>query len=352
MTDSSVHYPIIDDVGSIPLPDSANKIMFEKLYWEAYNAFIKNIDVTRNRAVQRYVINPIEISFKAKINTGLEIVNYPQLMDIHQQFINPIEKYEEEPFLIKSDKAYIVEMKLLEEYAKKYYEQTGEILKVKSCVTGALELYQKLNGYAVYKDMALNLAKSVNRFLKNSIYNEKYIKTAVVSIDEPSIGLVTFTQINNDDVTDILETSAENLDTDVQLHLHSLNSYQLVLNVRDINVLTCEYASDQKNVIPKRDLEEYDKFIRVGISRTNIGGIFGELIEKGENARELNTKQGMFKVIDSKERIKKRYNEALDRYGTRLKYVGPDCGFGGWTYQDVAFKSIKTTVEAVEEIRK
>ena len=56
--------PIIDDIGSFPLPSSAREDMFNQLYWDAYSAIIKGIDVNRNRTVQRYVVQPIEESLK------------------------------------------------------------------------------------------------------------------------------------------------------------------------------------------------------------------------------------------------------------------------------------------------
>lgn len=344
--------PIIDDVGSVPLGPDANEEMFHKLYWDAYDAFVKGIDVTQNRSVQRYVIKQIEDACKLKIESGIEIVNYPQLMEMGIQFLKPINDYELEPYVIDPSKARIMELELLREFAKSFYEKNGKPLLVKSCVTGPLELYPQKMGFSIYKDVAINLAKSINSFLKNSIFHEKYIETKVVSIDEPSIGYVTFNQVTNDDISDILQESAKNLDADVQIHLHSLNAYQMVLSVKEINVLTCEYASNQKNVIPKADLEQYDKFMRVGITRTRLSAMISEEIEKGADPRLFQDKNNLFNIIDSLDRIKARYNEAINRYGERLRYVGPDCGLKSWNYQDLAFTLVKKTVQAVNEIRK
>ncbi|MHA1338858.1 MAG: hypothetical protein ACTSRZ_08110 [Promethearchaeota archaeon] len=339
--------PLVDDIGSFPLPDYANKELFEQLYWDAYNAILKDIDISRNRSIQKYVIQPIVDSFKKKIDAGLDIVNYPQAIEMNHQFLKPIEEYEEEPFLINENKAQILELKIIEKFAKEFYEKTATPLKLRACVTGPMELYNNKMGFSVYKDIAINLAKSVNRFLKNSIINEKYVKTEVLSIDEPSLGLVTFNQVSNDDISDILKIATQNIDCDIQIHLHSLNAYMLVLNVDSINILTCEYAADTKNIIPKKDLEDYDKFIRVGIARTNLGTIISEFIEKGEDSRKFNTKEGLSLAIDPIERIQKRLKEAINHYGSRLKYVGPDCGLKSWEYEDVAFKLLKNTVDAV-----
>ena len=95
-------FPIIDDVGGFPLPDFAQRDLFDKYYWETYKGIINGFDVSRNRGLQINVIKPIIESLKYKINSGLEIINYPQLMDMCLQFLKPIEDYETEPFLIDS----------------------------------------------------------------------------------------------------------------------------------------------------------------------------------------------------------------------------------------------------------
>jgi 5-methyltetrahydropteroyltriglutamate--homocysteine methyltransferase len=138
---------------------------------------------------------------------------------------------------------------------------------------------------------------------------------------------------------------------DSQIHLHSLNAYDIALNIDALDVLTCEYASNQKNTIPKRELEKYDKFIRVGVSRTNIDSMISDQIDKGHNPREFETEKGILSIIDSSERIQKRYKEAISLYGDRLKYVGPDCGLKSWNSQRVAFEVLHRTVEAIKSVR-
>ena len=351
MSGEDATYPIIDDVGSYPLPKYTNKKLFYELYWDTHKAFLKDIDIWQNRPVNKYVIKPIIDSFRSKIRTGLEVINYPQHIDMYSQFLKPIENYETDPMVIDPNKSYLIEMKIIEKAAKRFYEEFGKKLKVKACVSGAMELYMKKNGFSVYKDMAMNFARSVNNYLKKSIIKNKYMETTVLSVDEPSIGLITFNGVDNNDITDIIERSVEGLDVDVQIHLHSLNAYQLVLEVPDINILTCEYASNQKNVIPKRDLDVHDKYIRVGVSRTNVGTMIAEEIDRGMDSREFERKKGLLEIIDLKDRIQNRYKEALDRYGDRLKYVGPDCGLKSWNYQFVAEKLLSRTVTAIKELR-
>lgn len=350
-----IMYPLIDDVGGFPFPDFVQPDNFNNLYWQAYRGIVRGFDVRQNRGIKN-LIYQLEDSFKKKIESGLDIITYPQFIDMCTQFLKPIEDYEQEPFLIEPSKAKVIEVQLLRDFAANYFEETGSKVKLKVCVTGPLELYQRKIGFAVYKDMAINLAKSVGDFIKSSIVNEKYMETAVISVDEPSIGLVDFTQISRDDITDILNHCFRAFNNsgglfDSQIHLHSLNAYDIALNVDSLDVLTCEYASNQNNTIPKRELEKYDKFIRVGVSRTNIDSIISEEIDKGRNPREFETENGILSIIDTSERIQKRYKEAVSLYGDRLKYVGPDCGLKSWNNQRVAFEVLNRTVKAIKAVR-
>ena len=173
-------YPLIDDVGGFPFPEFVQPDIFNNLYWQAYRGIAGGFDVRQNRGIKN-LIYQLEESFKKKIDSGLEIVNYPQLGDMCTQFLKPIDDYEKEPFLIEPSKAKVIEVELLKDFASRYFEETGSKVKLKVCVTGPLELYQRKMGFAVYKDMAINLAKSAGHFIKNSIVNEKYMETAVIS---------------------------------------------------------------------------------------------------------------------------------------------------------------------------
>jgi len=115
-------------------------------------------------------------------------------------------------------------------------------------------------------------------------------------------------------------------------------------------VLTCEYASDHSNIIPKKDLEQYDKFIRVGITRTNINSIMAEKLDAGTPYDELKTYEGIMSLIDSKEFIKKNLLFALKHYEDRVKFIGPDCGLKGWNPPQVAYELLRRTYKVIKEV--
>jgi len=346
------YFPRYDDVGGFPLPWNVNKDSFNDSYWTAYHALLKKTDIFEHRGILSNFVKPIEQGFLFKLRAGVEVVNYPQHMDIYSQFLKPMEEYSEGPDLIEKSKALIPEVKVIENLAKKEFEKTQKPIELKLCITGPIDLYVKKHGYSLYKDMALNFSRSIKRFLQNSIINNKYLRTTVVSIDEPSFGFVDIMGVSDEDLIDIFDKSVEGLDVISQIHLHSLNRADIPLQSDNIDCLTCEYASDKSNKIPKKDLDSYDKSIRVGITRTRIDNIIGEAIENGRTWEDLKTIEGTLSLIDDKETIKKTLVEALDHYGDRLMFTGPDCGVKGWSPPEVAYELLKRTHSAIQEVKK
>jgi len=186
-------------------------------------------------------------------------------------------------------------------------------------------------------------AQTINRFAKNSILNNKYIETKVVSIDEPSLGHSSFSG-TPELVRETLEKAYDFQGPTKQIHLHFASGIHDLLNVKGIDVLSFEYAASPKNIdaIPKSVLEKADKQIRVGISRTDIDTIWAELYERGI------TQPTAGELVENVEEIKKRYKFAKEKYRERITFTGPDCGLGGWPSQEAATLLLKRTVEAVK----
>ena len=331
---------IIDDIGSFPLPEEVKREDLVREYPETFKQYAETGKISEDSLFYRAVAS----SLKFKIESGIDVVNYPQHYDMHSQFLEPIEKYQAEPFQIDEKYAVIPEVYVVEREARKYFEETGERLKLKICATGAIELYTKTSfGYHVYDEILMNIAKSVNAFLQNSMLDTKHVKTSVVAIDEPSMGFIDLLNTDDDALIKALDASVKSIDATVQIHLHTPKASKLPLATENIDVLTGEFAGNPKNMdyISKKDLEEHDKFLRAGITRTDVDHIFaahfdGEVKPKDED------------LVDSVDSIKKIYNQAKERFGDRMTFVGPDCGLGAWPSQEVAHLLLKRTVEALK----
>lgn len=74
------------------------------------------------------------------------------------------------------------------------------------------------------------------------------------------------------DALDIASRTAAYHNIDIEIHLHSSLHYGLICKTRSIGIIGVESAANPSylDLIDKKDLEDYDKFLRVGIARTEF----------------------------------------------------------------------------------
>jgi 5-methyltetrahydropteroyltriglutamate--homocysteine methyltransferase len=267
---------------------------------------------------------------------------------MHRQLADTLrESMNEGTYLINQERAMLPEVHVINGEAKRLYEETGGKVRLRVCMVGPIELYLKEMGVVVHRDILQMFAEDVKRFAKNSILNSKYVQTVVVSLDEPSFG---FQDILTERET-ILGTleAAFNFDGATrQIHLHSPSKITDLLNVRNIDVLSIEYAASPKNIdsVSKAMLDQADKQIRVGVSRTDINSIMAELYDKGI------TKPSAEQMVEDEKIIRKRFETANEKYRDRMTFTGPDCGLGGWPTQEAAQLLLTRTAKAVKSASK
>jgi 5-methyltetrahydropteroyltriglutamate--homocysteine methyltransferase len=336
---------IIDDIGSFPLPASVSREEFNGVYLDALAAFAEGKRLEEEPRLKPFY-SAVSSSLRAKFEAQLDVVTYPQHFDMHRQFMEPIERYQREPYLIQEKYAVIPELYVVEREAERYYEEQCERLRLRVCVTGAIELYLKTPfSFNVYEEVLMNIARSVNSFLKNSLLNTKYVVTEVVSIDEPSLGFVDLLNIEKEGIIKALEESVRGVNAKVQIHLHTLKAAEYPLEARGIHVLTGEFASSPENInfISKQELESSDKFLRGGVASTSIDRKLGSFVERG--IKHPSAEQ----LADSVEEIKAIYLRLKERFGERMLFAGPDCGLGSWPSQEAAQLVLRRCVRAIRE---
>ncbi len=328
---------IFDDIGSYPLPEGAKDRVQQAFADKRYDE------------VSEVVCD----AMRQKIAAGVEIPAYPQFQDMNQQFLGIINDptSAETPFLVKEDCADIIELQLLEPVAKEYFEANGERLKVRVCITGAIELYLKQFGGTEYSDILELFARSVDRFVKRALDMKSSFDVALISIDEPSIGINPDIMFDDDEIIRTLDLSAKSSNVDTQIHLHSPLHYNIACESDSINVVGVESAAnpDYLELVEKLDLEQYDTFLRVGVSRTDIFGMTAELNERYQiNVwKETSRLDEIVTSMETPEVVAKRLKRACDRFGDTIKYAGPDCGLGSWQYQDLAQKLLANTSSGI-----
>jgi len=336
---------LIDDVGSFPLPHGVDRSSFDRAYVLAREAIIKGKPVKQDKFLFDNFYRVVLDSFRKKCETGLDVVNYPQHFDMNEQFSIAIRHaMSRGTFLIEKKEAVIPELHVIEEEAKSLSEEIGGRILLRVSITGPMELYLREVGTALHKDVLFMFAENARESVKAAMLDSKYVKTEVVSLDEPSFGFHDIIA-DRDTVQEALEKAFDFRGVTSQIHLHSSARFADLLNVRNLQVMSFEYAASPKNIewVLKSSLDRADKQIRVGISRTDINSILAELHDKGI------TKPTSEQLVESEDAIRKRFLSGREKFGERMTFTGPDCGLGGWPSQDAAELLLKRTVRAVKK---
>jgi 5-methyltetrahydropteroyltriglutamate--homocysteine methyltransferase len=335
---------LVDDIGSFPLPAEIKREDYAKSYEHARRAIIKGQNPTDDPFVKKTFCDVVVESFKVKIRSGLDVVNFPQHFSGLRQVGDAIHAaMEKGSFVVDESNAILPEIYVLNQEAKLLSEEFGKKIQLRVSIFGPIEQYLNEVGATAYPDVIDGFAQTINRFAKNSILNNKYIETKAISIDEPSLGHSSFTG-TPELIKETLEKAYDFQGPTRQIHLHFASGIYDLLTVEGLEVLSFEYAASPKNIdaLSKGMLEKADKQIRVGIARTDIDAIWAELYEKGI------TQPTTAQLVENLETIKKRYRLAKGKYGDRMTFTGPDCGLGSWPNQDAAATVLKRTVEAAK----
>jgi 5-methyltetrahydropteroyltriglutamate--homocysteine methyltransferase len=335
---------LVDDIGSFPLPTNITRETYARAYELAREAILKSADLTKDAFLYENFYKVVLDSFRKKLATGLDVVNFPQHYSGIKQVGDAIHgAMEKGSFVVDKERAFLPEIYVLNQEAKHLSEEFGKKIQLRVSIFGPIEQYLAEVGATAFPDVVDGFAQTINRFAKNSILNNKYIETKVISIDEPSLGHSSFSGTPSL-IRETLEKAYDFHGPIKQIHLHFSSGIHDLLTVKGLDVLSFEYAASPKNIedVPKSILEKADKQIRVGVTRTDIDAIWAELYEKGFS------KPSSEQLADSVEVIIKRYRIAKEKYGDIMTFTGPDCGLGGWPSQEAAQLLLKRTVEAVK----
>jgi len=334
---------LFDDIGSFPLPQGINREWVEQ--------------AKKNNDPKLPII--LKDAMQKKIDAGVDVPTYPQFRDMNKMFLEIIndESSQEDPLVVRKDRAGIMELSAMEEVGTQHFNKTGKKLKIRLCVTGPIELYLNQFGPTAYKDVLNAFATSIGRFIINAIENAKQFRIAVISIDEPSIGINPNIMFNDGDMIEALTiATAGSNKIDTEIHLHSPLHYKLVCRVPNINIIGVESAANPSylDLIDKKDLEDYEKYLRVGIARTDIFGMAAILNEKYNTNvwKEPAKLNEITTQMETQHIIAERLGKAYSIFGGRIKYAGPDCGLGSWPSQELASNLLKNTCAGIKEFRK
>jgi methionine synthase II (cobalamin-independent) len=331
---------LVEDVGSFPLPSNISRQTFNQAYRLAREQAAQGKDLTKDEFLQKNFCKVVLDSFRKTLATGLDITNFPQQYDGMSQVGDVLHMVmEKQTFLVEEKNAVLPEVYLIRQQAKALSEECGRKIALRVCIFGPMEFYLREVGYTPHQEALDQLAETIRRFVKNSLFNDKYIQTKVVSIDEPSFGYNNI-EAPPEVLCGVLEKTFDFNGATREIHLHSTKGFSDLLAVKGLDVLSFEYAASPENIdsVPKSLLERGDKQIRVGIARTDIDNMMGSA---GKKTGDLE------KVVESVETIRKRFLCAKEKFGERMTFTGPDCGLAGFPTQESAALLLRRTVEAV-----
>ncbi len=336
--------PLVDDIGSFPLPNGVKRETFAQAYLQTREAIINGKNPIEEEFLRENFCKVVVDSFRRKIACGLDVINFPQQFSGLRQVGDAIhEAMEKGSFVVDQEKAVLPEIYVINQFAKELSEEFGKKVLLRVSIFGPIEQYLNEVGATAYPDVLEGFAQTINRYAKNASLNSKYIETKVISIDEPSLGHTNLSA-TPELVREILEKAYDFQGPIKQIHLHFTTEIHNLLSVPGLDVLSFEYAASPKNIdaVSKSMLEKAGKQIRVGISRTDIDSIWAELYEKGF------TKPTNEQLVETEEAIRSRYKFAKEKYGEIMTFTGPDCGLGSWPNQEAAELLLKRTVKAVK----
>lgn len=335
-----------DDIGSYPLQKDITREWLEQ--------------AVVSRKEDERLFNVISQAMEQKITAGVEVPTYPQFQDMNLQFLRIINDpaCTEAPLLVEESCANILELEALSSLAEEYQNQNREPLNIRVCVTGPVELYLKEFGSTSYSDVLLTFARSIDRFIKNSLKKHGSLQVRTVSIDEPSIGINPQIMFTDEDMIKALTMAGETAHRhgiDTEIHLHSPLNYKLICEVPSINVIGVESAANPSylELIDRADLQASDTFLRAGIARTDIFGLTAVLNEK-YNTNVWKEPKRLPEVVtrmETPEVIAGRLARCHEIFGDSIKYTGPDCGLGSWPSQKLAQQLLINTAAGIEMLR-
>jgi 5-methyltetrahydropteroyltriglutamate--homocysteine methyltransferase len=155
---------IFIDEGSLPTPEGITR------------EWVKT--AAENRDEDEKLFSIIRQAFRKKIDAGVHVPTYPQFRDMIGQFLDIIkeEKNCSEPYVLKEEKAKILELEIIDEVAKQYKKETGKTLEARVCIAGPTDLYFQAFGATAYVDLYQILARDVEKFIKQAFKTAKNFK--------------------------------------------------------------------------------------------------------------------------------------------------------------------------------
>lgn len=292
--------------------------------------------------------------FHDMVNIGIDYPPYPQLRDFIRIFLKPliesnIIREEGRKFILikhfgeislSSINVKIEEAEIVTEKAR--LKNMG-FKAIRGCVTGPFTLSSQIYltleetglSATLLKDKSTVLNYMIEIIRKYVEYLYRRLNFKFIVIDEPMLSFMVGVKkvLFDYKIEEIIKALNKILHGIEIAGIHVCGIIppllkEVLLNTETIKVLDHEFKDTPRNlnVYLKEELEEYDKYISLGcVSSKNP-------------------------IIESEEEIMHLVNEGLNKFGSRLLMIKPDCGFR--TLLDVSRNPNKAYEIAIEKLKR
>jgi 5-methyltetrahydropteroyltriglutamate--homocysteine methyltransferase len=361
------------DVGSFPFAGDSEKFVDGASRFSLYSA---------DESAEFFEKKVLE-GLLDKIRVGIDVPTFPQFRDMNTMFLsmlNGIEKVkdgylETDIPSVRADKNRIAEVMVIEKHSKLIHETKGEQFEIRICVTGPYTL----SSFFPYrnKNIFSRLGAVISQIAENSIFNDKYGRVSLVSVDEPLFGL------QDDALIDFGSDGRENLrrawesifqkvkskNAQTLMHLHNTVD-ELFWDVDSLDVIE-SHVDDPIYQMKKtkEKLESTDKFLKSSIAVSEFDNLIRQRIlsSSQEKLAEISANEKVAEswtgishgtidpmvFLEDVDAMKMRLAKIVDMFGAeRVQYAGPECGLKGFPTYESALECLKRVCSAVESYRK
>ena len=361
------------DVGSLPFVGDSEKFV------ERANSFsLSSVDESAEFFEKKVLEGLLD-----KIRVGIDVPTFPQFRDMNEMFLSMMDGVERikggyletvTPSL-KTGKRSIPEVMVIERHSQRIQEEKGAAFDVRICVTGPYTL----SSFFPYRHKSLftMLGNIISQIVENSIFNDKYGRVSLVSVDEPLFGLqddtlIDFGSEGREHLRRAWESifqKAKSKNAQTLMHLHSTVD-ELFWDVDSLDVIE-SHVDDPLYQMKKtkEKLESTDKFLKASIAVSEFDRLIGQKIlsNSQEKLTEISTNEKVAESWKSISRgtadpkifledvdvMKIRLAKLVDRFGAeRVPYAGPECGLKGFPTYESALECLRRVSSATKSFEK
>lgn len=277
-----------------------------------------------------------------KKNAGIDIPNYPQLRDMNEMFL------ELATGATKHRGSYIQTGKMEPKAPVPELLMLRDVRPLKACLTGPYTLSYR------FQPRSESLIDDLAEFLCHLLKISHSPNLTVLTIDEPLFRAMDDPSLDygrpeREQLIKAWEricAQAKALGLTTCLHIHSTTD-ELFWDVDHLDVL--EFPVDDPSLQVKRTkslLESRDKFLKISVAKTSFDdlildrlGSTPEALSKGW--RMVREGQDASTFLESQSLMETRLRKALDAFGERVRYFGPECGLKSFPSYELAIELLR-----------